>query len=222
MDILQLHSAVKSFGKKKVVRAVAFELEKGTILGLFGRNGSGKSTLLKLLFGTLKADSLEMTMNNQKVIPSSVIAKQCIGYVPQHDFLPKHTKVRDVIPLFHVSEATQDAIFYDPTIATMTYKKIGALSLGELKYLEVLLVAHLSHPFLLLDEPFTMLEPMQKERLKEFLISIKSDKGIVITDHYYHDVLDITDQNIVLKDGVAYPIHGSEDLKKFEYLSHRK
>lgn len=221
MEKLQLYSASKSFGKNEVVKEVSFSLERGELLGLFGRNGSGKSTLLKMLFGTLKADELSFSINGNIVKPSEVIPQQLIGYIPQHPFLPKQMKIRDIIPMFHTSEAKQDAVFYDPHIATMTHKQTGALSLGELKYFEVVLLSHLPHPFLLMDEPFSMLEPLHKEKLKEFLLKLKQHKGILVTDHYYHDVLDVSDKNIVLKDGVAHKINNEADLRKFEYLTER-
>ncbi len=203
------------------MKDVSFTLERGELLGLFGRNGSGKSTLLKLLFGTLKADELTLSIRDTPVKPSEVIPKQLISYLPQHPFLPKQLKVRDIIPLFHAAEAKQDAIFYDPHIATMTHKQTGALSLGELKYFEVVLLSHLPHPFLMLDEPFSMLEPLHKEKLKEFLVNLKTHKGILVTDHYYHDVLEISDKNIVLKEGVAHEAKTETDLRKFEYLTER-
>lgn len=101
----------------------------------------------------------------------------------------------------------------------MTHKSVEQLSLGELKYFEVVLLSHLPHPFLMLDEPFSMLEPLHKERLKEFLVALKQLKGMLITDHYYQDVLEIADQNIVIKEGISYPITNTQDLQRFEYLS---
>lgn len=203
------------------MKDVSFSLEGGELLGLFGRNGSGKSTLLKLLFGTLKADEISFSIDGNTVKPSEVIPKQLIAYLPQHPFLPKQMKVRDVIPLFHSAEAKQDAVFYDPHIATMTHKQTSTLSLGELKYFEVVLLSHLPHPFLLMDEPFSMLEPLHKEKLKEFLLKLKKHKGILVTDHYYQDVLEVSDKNIVLKDGIAHQINNKADLQKFEYLTNR-
>ena len=101
----------------------------------------------------------------------------------------------------------------------MTHKSVEQLSLGELKYFEVVLLSHLPHPFLMLDEPFSMLEPLHKEPLKEFLVALKHHKGMLITDHYYQDVLEIADQNIVIKEGISYPITNTQDLQRFEYLS---
>jgi ABC-type multidrug transport system ATPase subunit len=221
LEKLQLYSASKSFGSKSVLKEVSFSLGSEELLGLFGRNGSGKSTLLKLLFGTLKADEISFSIAGKAIKPSEVIPKQHIAYLPQHPFLPKQMKVRDVIPLFHQEEAKQDAVFYDAHIATMTHKQTGALSLGELKYFEVVLLSQLPHPFLLMDEPFSMLEPLHKERLKEFLQELKQRKGILVTDHYYQDVLEVSDKNLVLKEGIAHKINNEADLRKFEYLTAR-
>ncbi len=219
MATLVLHHVSKSFGTKQVLKDVSFRLETGDILGLFGRNGSGKSTLLKVLFGNMKAESLKVSINNKEIKISEVIPKQLIGYLPQDPFLPKQAKVRDIIPMFHSREAEQDRIFYDPNIATMTDKKMSDLSHGERKYFEVVLMSYLPHPFLILDEPFSMLEPLHKERLKTFLTSVSKMKGIIITDHYYIDVLEISSQNIVIKDGVGHPVKAIEDLKRLNYIS---
>ncbi len=218
MATLVLHNISKSFENKPVLKEVTFSLETEEILGLFGRNGSGKSTLLKILFGNVKADSIRAEINNQPLPISEVIPKRLIGYLPQHPFLPKQTKVRDVIIMYHPNEKEQDAVFYDSHIATMTHKRTSDLSLGELKYFEVVLLSQLSHPFLMLDEPFSMLEPLHKEKLKERLLEIKKTKGIIITDHYYNDVLEIATKSMVIKDGVGFQVNSIEDLKEFEYL----
>lgn len=218
MATLVLHNASKSFGKKKVLKEISFSLQTGEILGLFGRNGSGKSTLLKMLFGNLKADTIAIEIDEVSFNISEVIPKQQIAYLPQHPFLPKNLKVRDLIPMFHHDEKIQDRIFYDPHIAKLAAKQVSSLSLGALKYLEVLLLSYLPHPFLVLDEPFSMVEPLHKDTLKNFLSELKLKKGIIITDHYYTDVLDISDKNIVIKEGISIPVNDEADLHKYNYL----
>ncbi len=218
MATLVLHSVSKSFGNKQVLKEVSFSLETGEILGLFGRNGCGKSTLLKILFGNMKADSIKAELNNQPLKVSEVNKKQLIAYLPQHPFLPKNMKVRDVIIMFHPNEKEQDAVFYDSHIATMTHKRTSELSLGELKYFEVVLLSQLPHPFMMLDEPFSMLEPLHKEKLKEILKEVNKTKGIIITDHYYRDVLEIATRSMVIKEGVSFNANSIEELKSFNYL----
>ena len=216
--VLQLYNAQKAFGKKNVLSKVSFRLTTGDILGVFGSNGSGKSTLLQLLFGTLKADVIDLRWNGNKVAPSDLMKEQLLGYLPQHPFLPGNSLVRDIIPIYHDSEEKQDAVFYDPVVAKITHKKTGQLSQGERKYFEAVLVGHLDHPFLLLDEPFSMLEPLQTEAIKEFLLQLKKTKGLIITDHYYNDVLDITTQNLVIREAQSFEVKRTDDLRKFEYL----
>lgn len=219
MATLQLHSVTKSFGKKKVIQDIAFSLSVGEIVGVFGRNGSGKSTLLQMLFGTVKADSISISINGKPIFPSQSINKKLIAYLPQNSMLPKNLKVRDIIPIYFSEEKKQDAIFYDSQIAKIAAKKIGELSMGELRYFEVLLVGNLEHPFLLLDEPFSMIEPLYKIEIKKFLNNLKSEKGILITDHYYNDVLDLTTGNLIIKNGRGYKIKDIHDLKEHNYLS---
>ncbi len=219
MAILELHSASKSFGKKKVLNEVSFLLETGKILGLFGKNGCGKSTLLKMIFGTMPANSIHLTIDHKPFSPSHNISAKQIAYLPQHSFTPQNIKVRDLIPIYFSEEEKQDAIFYDPLIAKIAPRKINTLSLGQLRYFEVLLLANLDHPFLMLDEPFSMIEPLYKVEIKKFLVQLKKKKGIIITDHYYNDVLEITDENFLIKDGTIVPITSKQSLREMEYLS---
>jgi len=224
--VLHIQDACKSFGKKEIVKNVSLTLAQGEIISLFGRNGSGKSTLLKMLFGTLKADTIQLQINGKNIYPKDIIPNRYIGYLPQDSFLPKHLKVRDVIPLFHTDGDDQDLIFRAPFIEKVAKRKVGTLSLGELRYLELLLVAHLDHPFLLLDEPFSMIEPIYKQVIKEFLLSLTETsatqvtpkKGILLTDHYYRDVLDISDRNLVVTDGICQVAKDVQDLKRLGYI----
>ncbi len=215
---LEIYEARKSFKNKKILETVSCTLTKGEIVGVFGSNGSGKSTLLKILFGTLKADFLDLRINGLSVSQKNVIPNQHIGYLPQDSFLPKHLKVRDIIPMFYEDGDAQDLIFRAPFVEKIAARKAGLLSMGERRYLELLLVAHLPHPFLLLDEPFSMIEPLYKEAITQFLLSLKAKKGILLTDHYYQDVLDIADRNFVLSNGVLSPAQTREDLKNKGYL----
>lgn len=219
MAVLQLYSVSKHFGKKEVIRHISFVLKTGQILGLYGRNGSGKSTLLKTIHGSLTATDINLTYEETKIYPEEIISQQIISYVPQDPFLPKNTKVRDLILIYFSKEKQQDVLFYDEVIKDFTHQRVSELSIGQRKYLEVLLVSHLPHPFLLLDEPFSMLEPLQIERLKKHLLSLKSSKGIIITDHYYNEVLEISTDNMVMQDGVGIPITIKEDLVTYKYLS---
>ena len=71
----------------------------------------------------------------------------------------------------------------------------------------------------MLDEPFSMIEPIYKDIIKKLLIKLKKSKGIILTDHYYNDVLQVTNRNFVIRDGNKTEIKTKEDLVKYEYLS---
>lgn len=219
MAIFKLHNARISFGDKAVLTEVSFSLETGEILGLFGRNGTGKSTLLKMIFGTLSKGSINISLAGAIFNPSKNIEKKQIAYLPQVSFLPINIRVRDLITIYFSTEKKQDKVFYDPYISSYASKKIGELSLGQVRYLEVIFLANSEHPFLMLDEPFSMIEPIYKARIKNILEQLKVEKGIIITDHYYKDVLDISTQNLLIKDGKGYQIKDMDDLRKQAYLS---
>lgn len=219
MAIFKLHNASISFGDKEVLTEVSFSLGTGEILGIFGRNGSGKSSLLKMIFGTLQKGSINSSINDAFFNPSKNISQKQIAYLPQDSYLPKNIKVRDLIPIYSSEEQKQDKVFYDPYIASYTSKKVGELSLGQVRYLEVVLLANLDHPFLMLDEPFSMIEPLYKIQIKKTLESLKTKKGIIITDHYFKDAFGISTQNLLIKDTKSHPIYSLEDLRAQGYLS---
>ncbi len=221
MSRLEVKEVNLSFGKRQILKEISFSCKKGEIIGLFGRNGSGKSSLLKGMMGTLKVGSISLNIDGVKMKASEVIPQQKIGFLPQETFLPKEMKVRDVIPLIFPEGEAQDRIFYAPGVAAFDGQKTGKLSAGQLKYLEVLLLSHLPHPFLLLDEPFSMVEPQYIEKIKELLLNLRTTKGLVITDHYYRDVLEISNRSFVLKDGNLLEVEHEKDLVTFEYLKER-
>lgn len=102
MAIFELSNTSKKFGKIQVIEVVSLRLSTGEILGVFGRNGSGKSTLLKILFGTIKADAISLSIGGRTVKPIQIINKKLIGFLPQNTILPKSLKVREIIPIYFI------------------------------------------------------------------------------------------------------------------------
>lgn len=217
--MLEIQNVSKSFGEKEILKDISLKCNIGNIIGIFGRNGSGKSSLLKIIHGTLKADSIKIEIDSETIKPKEIIPARHIAYLPQETFLPKNLKVRDIVPLFYPNGDNQDRIFYSKGISHFENKKIGTLSLGQLRYLEILLIGNLTHSYIMLDEPFSMIEPIYKDVIKEFLVDLKSKKGLIITDHYFNDVLEITDRNFIIKNGEKLYVKNETDLAKYEYLN---
>lgn len=219
MNTLKISHATKFFNDKIVLQDINFECSTKDVVGIYGKNGVGKSTLLKMIYGVLPAEKINVTYNQKNIDPKEGIEKQLIGYLPQHSFLPKELTVKNLIPMFFEQEEKQDAIFYAPRIPSMVNKKAGVLSKGELRYLEVLLIGHLKHPFLLLDEPFSSIEPQFKTLIKSFLKTLKKAKGIVITDHAYQDVFELATKHFVIKDTTAYAFNTIDELTALGYTN---
>lgn len=218
MHTLSITELTKNFSNRTLLDYIAFECSTGDITGIFGRNGSGKSTLLKILFGTMKADRIRLSIDGKPIQPEEIIPQQKIAYLPQDSFLPKTLKVRDIVPLYFKDGTLQDKILYDPLIARIANTNAGKLSMGELRYFELLLVALLPHPFLMLDEPFSMVEPLYREKIKERLTELKATKGIILTDHYYNDILETANKCLLLQNGRLVAINTKEELAGYGYL----
>jgi len=206
-----------SFGDRRILTNITFECNTGEIIGLFGRNGIGKTTLFKILFGILKPDQAEIYFDDRMIRYGGKISN-FVGYHTQEIMLPRYTKTRDVISMY-LPLAKQDKVFYSIGVSDMCNKRICDLSLGQQRYLQLLLLLNLNHPFLILDEPFSMVEPFYKSLIKEKILEYRSQKGFIITDHYYRDVLDICDKTHLLRDGILIPTEKNTDLIDLGYLS---
>lgn len=218
MSELIVNKIAKRFGKRIILDDLSFQIKTGEIIGVFGLNGCGKSTLLKILFGTLASDEENILIDNKRFISSQNIKLMQISYLPQNSFLPNNLRVRDVIPLYYKDGDAQNKIFYDPQIAKFEKQKISTLSLGERRYLEIVLISRLPHQFLLLDEPFSMVEPLFQHSIKNLLFELKNEKGILITDHYYRNVIEISDKKMMMKNGKLIEIYNEKDLIRNGYL----
>lgn len=196
-----------------------FYCDMHEIIGVFGRNGTGKSTLFRMIFGIEKKGSLDIKINHTFISREHIIPKKHIGLLPQQHFLPKGHLVKNIITLFFPSDDGQNKIFSSKRISSLENKKIGTLSEGELKYLELLLIGNLDHSFLILDEPFSMIEPLYRDVIHEFLLEVKKTKGIIISDHYYHDVLNLTDRNYLIKNQQLLVVQDIPDLVRNQYIS---
>jgi ABC-type multidrug transport system ATPase subunit len=217
--ILEVDSVRKQFDNKLVVSDVYLKCETNEIIGLLGRNGSGKSTLLKIIFGIVSAENKCIRIDG--VVKNKVyqLLKE-ISYLHQEQFIPNHLSVKKAIFLSISIEKTA-GFLEDTMIQSILDKKIKYLSSGELRYLEIKLVLYNSSKFVLLDEPYNGLSPIMVEKVNQLIKDNSSKKGIVITDHDYENVIGISTQLLLMKEGKVHIVKDKMDLMEKGYLSSR-
>lgn len=217
IETLEVDSLTHSFGQNKVLAGIYLRCAIGEIVGVLGPNGCGKTTLLRALFGVLHADSIHLALGGTTV--DHAFRTERIGYLAQEPFLPRRMSVRSVVTSLLTDREAADRVLRDDRIAPLAKRRVQSLSGGEQRYLEVVLICSLPVRFVFLDEPFTEIEPLYREPLKELIrdVSHNEQKGILITDHAYRDILDTADRIEVFTDGVLRPAAGEVDLQRLGY-----
>jgi len=217
---LEVDSIRKSFGDKQILTDISLKCQPGDIIGLLGRNGTGKSTLLKIIFGTLYTDYKFIRIDDE-VLTQPFKTKNSIAYLPQDNFLPKNITVNKVVEIYS-DDFDQKKFLEDDVLSKVTETKIGNLSGGESRYLEVKLLLNLDSIFVLLDEPFNGISPLHIELIKAMILNKSSKKGIVLTDHDYRNVLDIANKYYLLFDGGLKSVKTKQDLIDLGYVPDRQ
>ena len=213
---LLVDSVELSFDGRKILQDVALQCSQGEVVGLLGRNGSGKSSLLKIIFGSLKPSYRYVSIDGKYIYNG--YTNGAIAYLPQHNYLPHPIRIS------RLARVLIDPIFWDefaeqPIFKNHCHKTTGELSGGELRMLETLMVVYNKADFILLDEPFTHISPVQTEFFKPIIKACAKRKGIIVTDHQYYNVLDVADRLIILENGCTKPIVSVDDLVTYRYLS---
>lgn len=216
MHKLHVDSLTKSFDGKNILKDVYISCETGKVVGILGRNGTGKSTLLKIIFGTLKGDYQYIKVDN-KVLQHQWDRKDKVAYLPQDFFLPKSVKIKKLIPIFCNSENSKKLMGLD-LMKPFLNETSRNLSGGEKKIMEVLLIIFSNSKFILLDEPFNGLSPKMTNEMQKLIKEQSKEKGIIISDHRYQEVLDISDEVYLLSDSHLKPIKDLKELQRYNYL----
>jgi ABC-type multidrug transport system ATPase subunit len=217
--LLEVDSVWKQFDNKLVISDVYFKCETTDIVGLLGRNGSGKSTLLKIIFGIVSAENKCIRIDGVVKNKTTQLLHE-ISYLDQNSFIPSHLSVKKAISL-SISIGKRVDFIEDSMIQSILNKKINFLSSGELRYLEIKLVLFNSSKFVLLDEPYNGLSPVMVEKINKLIKDNSFKKGIVITDHDYENVIRISTQLVLMKEGKIHSIKNKMDLMEKGYLSLR-
>ena len=215
--ILEADSIQKRFGEKTIVSDVYLKCQTGEILGLLGRNGSGKSTLLKIIFGIVAADNKFIRIDGVVKQTLSSLMRE-ISYLHQDNFIPENFSVQKAISL-SVDRQKLKEIYADEMVVSMKNKKVSQLSGGEKRYLEIKLILCGDSKFVLLDEPYNGLSPVMIEKINALIITNSAQKGLIITDHNYTNVIQIATKLILMKDGKAHHLRHKSELVENGYLT---
>jgi len=215
-NILEVDSVQKQYDGKIIVSDVYLKCETTDIIGVLGRNGSGKSTLLKIIFGLVTADFKFVRIDGVVKSKTGDLLNQ-ISYLPQENFIPNLFSVKKTI-LLSITKNKLKEFYADEMIQSMLNKKIKHLSSGELRYLEIKLILNNPSKFVLLDEPYNGLSPLIVEKINELITSMSNEKGIIITDHNYENVIKVSTKLVLMKEGKIHHLKDKNELVEKGYL----
>ncbi|MFG4004352.1 ATP-binding cassette domain-containing protein [Flavobacterium aquidurense] len=215
--ILEVDGIQKKFNERVILSDVYLKCETSEIIGLLGRNGSGKSTLLKIIFGIESAPNKCIRIDSVSKNNENSLSKE-ISYLSQEQFIPNHLSVKKAI-LLSVDKQKITFFYEDEFIQSILNKRIHQLSGGELRYLEIKIVLFNPSKFVLLDEPYNGLSPIMADVVNELIKVNSAGKGIIVTDHNYLNVIRISTQLVLIKDGKTHCIKDKAELVDKGYLT---
>lgn len=211
---LEVDSVELQFGNKSILSSIYLKCETGKITGLLGRNGQGKSCLMEIIYGTLSCEkSVRIdSVSKQELFKSPSL----LVYCPQFSFIPKFLSLKRVFQDFTLDFQSFSTRF--PEFVSNYNSSIGSLSGGGQRLVELYVIVKSNSKFAILDEPFTHISPLQIEKVKEMLLEEKSNKGLLISDHMYSQVLDLCDDIYLLADRRTHLTQSLSEIAKLGYL----
>ena len=203
-----------SFGTLDVLNGAWLRAETGKVTGVLGRNGCGKTCMFRSIMGELKPQEIFVKFNDL-VITSSHKMGLYVKYLPQKSFLPDKLSLKEAFSWFGKDFSEFTAEF--PHFAPNADGKIGDLSGGETRIVEIWLCLNSDSPFCILDEPFSYLAPVYVEQVQQMILQRKHQMGIVISDHNYQALLQIADEVLLLSEGYVHLVREQSDLVRYGY-----
>ena len=215
-NLLEIDSVYLKFGERTILNNIYIQSKTGKITGILGLNGCGKTCLLKLIFGEIPTYEKSVRINGN-VLLGDYRSADDMRMLPQFNCLPKSLKVTQAFKYFHVDYAEFCDLFDE--FRERPQVKIKELSGGNIRVVETFLILKSKAKFCLLDEPFSHLSPKNIEIFMEILKQEKEKKGIILTDHMYRYITEVSDDLYVLKDCVGYKIDQMDKLKEYGYVN---
>ncbi|SFZ92246.1 ABC-type cobalamin/Fe3+-siderophores transport system, ATPase component [Flaviramulus basaltis] len=214
--IIEIDNVELYFKEKCILNGIYLKAETGKTTGILGSNGCGKSCLLNILFGNLKPKYKLVRVNNKPIL-KPLFQTKLVAYLPQYNFIPNTVKLKSAFKLFKVS--WYDFINTFETFRIYKNSKINKLSGGERRLIETYIILKSDRKIVLLDEPFSHLAPLHIEKIKMLISEMKQHKIIIITDHMYRHIIDISDDIYLIKNRSTKLINNINELKDHKYLS---
>jgi lipopolysaccharide export system ATP-binding protein len=227
MAILEAHGLVKYYGRRKVVDGVDFEVNVGEIVGLLGPNGAGKTTSFRMTTGQVTPNDGKVLFNGNDVthqpkdvtqLPMYLRARLGMGYLSQETSVFRKLTVEqnilavlELMPVYRglnrkLTRAERfektDQVLEKFGLTRLRKNNAGRLSGGEKRRLEIARCLVCNPQLILLDEPFTGIDPQTIADIKQIVRGLRDEGiGILVTDHQVREVLTITDRSYLIKDG---------------------
>ena len=213
----------KSYRGRKVVDDVELEIGQGEVVGLLGPNGAGKTTTFYILVGLARPDSGRVLLNGEEItdLPMYLRARSGISYLPQEPSVFRQLTceenllaVLETLPLSPEQQRDRlEELLVQMGLETVRTSKAYMLSGGERRRLEIARSLTLEPSFILLDEPFSGIDPLTVKDLQEIIRGLAdSGIGVLITDHNVRETLTVTDRAYILKSGKIFRKGRPEDL----------
>ena len=202
----------KKFGGKEVVCGVDLEANGGEVVGLLGPNGAGKTTTFSMVAGFLRPSGGKVMLNDHDLtkLPAYKRARKGLVYLPQEPSVFRKLTVDEIIraiaETLPLSKAEQDDLVKERleelNLSHLAQQKAYTLSGGERRRLEITRALTLSPQFLLLDEPFSGVDPISVSEVTKIILELKKKGiGIFLTDHNVRETLRAVDRAYLLYDG---------------------
>lgn len=216
---LEVKEIRKSFGEKEVLHGVSFEVESGKALGLLGRNGAGKTTTIRILMDVFHANSGEIRIDGKKFVPS----EYQIGYLPEERGLyPKRTVMEQMIYLAQLrglnkktAETNARKWLNRLEVAEYETRKLETLSKGNQQKVQLAATLVANPDIVILDEPFSGLDPVNSQILKDVVSELISDgKLVIFSSHQMSYVEEFCDHIAIINQGEVVLAGQLKEIKK--------
>jgi len=208
---LSAESLVKSYQRRTVVDRLSIRVEPGAIVGLLGPNGAGKTTTFHMMIGFIAADAGRVLLGEEEIssLPFFRRARLGIGYLPQEPSVFTRASVVENLDLAlerlaatQQRPALREQLLEEFGLTPLRQQQAKTLSSGERRRLEIARTLATAPRYVLLDEPFSGIDPISIADLQREIVSLKERGiGVVITDHNVRDTLKITDHAVLIDKG---------------------